>query len=168
MNNPCIFSDCRQWRYVLEHRWSDGPLLQVIGLNPSTADENQLDPTLRRVAGFARSWGYGGFVMNNLFAYRSTDPEVMLSHPDPIGPDNDHWIRATALRCEATLAAWGADGGHMNRDFEVARLLFVIGVPLHCLGMTKERFPRHPLYVRGDTRMEQYSVANRVAAVRTA
>jgi len=151
MNNICEFSPCRTWRYTLEHVWADGPLLQVIGLNPSTADETKLDPTLRRVRGFAQAWGYGGFVMTNLFAYRSTDPAAMMDHPDPIGPDNDFHLLATAHRCQATLAAWGVHGRHLDRDQEVFRLLAGHGLSMMCLGRTKHGAPRHPLYVRADT-----------------
>ncbi|MBK8271403.1 MAG: DUF1643 domain-containing protein [Planctomycetes bacterium] len=60
-----------------------------IGLNPSTADETQDDPTVRRCIRYAQSWGYGALCMTNIFAYRSTDPLVMKRFDDPIGPKND-------------------------------------------------------------------------------
>jgi hypothetical protein len=82
--NPCTFSPCRRYRYVLHHDWTDlldspGGYVAWIGLNPSTADEQQLDPTLRRVRSFTASMGYRRFVMLNLFGLRATDPKVMLA-----------------------------------------------------------------------------------------
>jgi hypothetical protein len=71
------FSTCRTWRYTLTRQWSFvHPLAMFIGLNCSTADETQDDPTVRRCMGFARDWGYGGLLMTNLFAFRATDPRV--------------------------------------------------------------------------------------------
>lgn len=40
------FSACRRWRYTLRIVWSEGRLIQFIGLNPSTADEFKDDPTV--------------------------------------------------------------------------------------------------------------------------
>ena len=53
------------------------PLILFIGLNPSTADETKNDPTIRRCINFAKDWGYGGVMIANLFAFRSTSPEIM-------------------------------------------------------------------------------------------
>jgi hypothetical protein len=153
------------YRYSLWRVWDHSrPLLMVIGLNPSTADEFKLDPTLRRCAGFAYDWGLGGLVMTNLFAFRATDPIDMKASVDPIGPDNDNWLVdiATAKR-ELTfgvrpkvLAAWGTHGGWLGRDDEVVKLLVTRGVDLHCLVKTKHGFPKHPLYVKRDTRPQIY------------
>src|SRR5687768_16866498 len=102
------FSACRTYRFELWRIWDeDGPKLNVIGLNPSTADENLDDPTIRRCIGFARDWGFGGLVMTNLFAYRSTDPKGLAAVDDPVGPNNDYHLEIAA--CSGTpLAAWGA------------------------------------------------------------
>ena len=96
--NPCVFSPCRKWRYLLKHTWRDmldpeERAIAWIALNPSTADENQLDPTLRRIRGYTRDMGCNTFYMLNLFAYRATDPKVMRAAEDPIGPENDYWIK---------------------------------------------------------------------------
>ena len=69
------FSSCRRWRWLLWRRWDDArPLANFLMLNPSTADETQLDPTCTRARGYAERWGYGGLVVTNVFAWRATDP----------------------------------------------------------------------------------------------
>lgn len=136
----------------------------VIGLNPSTADEAKLDPTLRRCAGFAYDWGLGGLVMTNLFAFRATDPIDMKASVEPIGPHNDDWLETIATgtreltfgRRPVVLAAWGTHGGWLGRDEQVVSLLTSRGVDLHCLVKTKHGHPKHPLYVKKDTRPQLF------------
>ncbi|HMM78124.1 MAG TPA: DUF1643 domain-containing protein [Gammaproteobacteria bacterium] len=152
----CIFSPCRLFRYTWELVWDPSrPLCVFCGLNPSTADENSPDPTVRRCIAFAKAWGYGGLLMLNLFAFRATEPRDMKATADPIGPDNNYWLRSSARRVVDTggliVAAWGAHGKFMNRADDVATLLLVMeGVPLHYLKLTKGGEPGHPLYLKGD------------------
>lgn len=143
------FSPCRNYRYALWRWWDkDKPYAMFVGLNPSTADETLDDPTIRRCKRFASDWGYGGLVMTNLFAIRATDPKVMLAHSDPVGVENDDYLRDLARHAALVVAAWGAHGGHQGRDEDVLRL--IPGV--HHLGLTKAGKPRHPLYLRADSR----------------
>ena len=130
----------------------------VIGLNPSTADDINNDPTVRRCIGFARKWEHGGLIMTNIFSLRATDPRVMRRHPRPNGHGNDRWLSILARESGMVLAAWGNHGGHMNRDLEVMNILdgYAAG-KVYCLDITKKGFPKHPLYVRGDTRPILYA-----------
>lgn len=149
--NTCIFSPCRTWRYALRHTWADSPddrerSIVWIGLNPSTADENQLDPTLRRIRNYSRDWGFNTFHMLNLFAFRATDPRAMRRAPDPVGPDNDRWMLETARHADRIICAWGRHGRHLGRDAAVLALLQ--DFPLECLDRTKDGMPRHPLYLK--------------------
>lgn len=160
--NTCNFSPCRRYRYTLEHVFDpllheNSPrLIMWIGLNPSTADENKLDPTLRRVRGFSAAWGFTSFVMTNLFAFRATDPADMKRAADPVGPANDTWLATMAGRCEKIVAAWGNHGFHRDRDVEVMNLL---GVEcLTCLGLSKTGSPKHPLYIGGDTALVPFQL----------
>ena len=141
------FSPCRVWRYLLWRIWDDSlPKLNVIGLNPSTADETKDDPTIRRCQGFARDWGYGGLYMANIFAFRATLPKDMKAAPDPIGPDNDQWIIEGAARSKLVIAAWGTHGVYLNRGQAVCKL-FAPG-ELYCFRLTpKTGAPEHPLYL---------------------
>ncbi len=181
------FSACGTYRYALTRVWNPGkPKVVFIGLNPSTANASLDDPTIRRCRGFAKSNDYGGLVMANLFAFRATDPKAMKAAADPVGPENDAWLRKLATEEYDTeigrmsegepgesnllIAAWGIHGGFQDRDKAVQRLLFAAGrdapVPeddqrnLHfnCLGVTKGGYPRHPLYVRADMDFCGYEV----------
>jgi hypothetical protein len=119
-----------------------------IGLNPSTADETQDDPTIRRCIGFARAWGFDGLCMANLFAYRATEPADMKNAVDPIGCENDSALSSWAHDAGVVVAAWGAHGTYKGRDQSV-RLL----VPgLHYLRLTKDGHPGHPLYLPASLR----------------
>ena len=151
-----VFSDCRLYRYRLERRWGEGVLGAFLMLNPSTADEFQNDPTIRRCVAFARMWGYGGLMMTNLFAWRATDPRNMLAADDPVGPDNDQTLRATWLNAAITVAAWGAHGTHQGRGAHVRAML----PALHYLRLTKDGHPGHPLYLPASLRPVQWVTPN--------
>lgn len=152
----CIFSPCRAYRYTL---WRDVRDLQTpnpdgyamfIALNPSTADDTQDDPTIRRCKSFTRREGYGWYLMTNAFAFRATKPAVMKRHPSPIGPDNDAFILALARSAGVVIAAWGAHGRHLNRGDQVAAMLETVGVRLMCLRYLNDGSPEHPLYIPGN------------------
>jgi hypothetical protein len=147
------FSPCMDYRYALWRRWGDGPLAATIGLNPSTADHVENDPTVRRCIGFAHDWGMGGLIMLNIFGYRATLPGDMKAIDDPVGADTDLYICDFASRAEVVVAAWGVHGEHLQRGDAVAALLPAI----HCLGVTKHGHPRHPLYLRKGTPLAAYS-----------
>lgn len=145
------------YRYVLGRRWDeDGALLVVCLLNPSTATEEVLDPTLRRVRGFAQRDGYGGLLVVNVFAWRSTDPRVLSRqvHPDVVGPRNDEAIRAAAERpmMARLVAGWGRPATKaISRRMTTVKHSLGIGRTWHCFGATtKDDHPRHPLYLKGD------------------
>ena len=148
-NQGAIFSPCHEYRYALWRIWDHGTKYAMfIGLNPSTADETHDDPTVRRCKRFAKDWGYGGLVMTNIFALRATDPKVMLAHKEPVGKENDKYLAYLSSRAGIVIAAWGVHGAHRGRDQKVLRM--VKGA--HHLGLTKGGLPRHPLYLRADTK----------------
>lgn len=154
-NRSAKFSECRKYRYVLQIVWDDAlPLCQFVGLNPSTADEVQDDPTIRRCKRFARDWNYGGLMMTNLFAYRATIPKDMMAHPHPIGNMNDVYLYETAQQCGLTVAAWGKDGTHLNRAYHVCKLL----PGMKCFKLTKNSQPYHPLYMPADAPLIDYAL----------
>ena len=148
--NTASFSPCRRYRYDLWRRWDDSkPYAMFIGLNPSTADETRDDPTIRRCIAFAKTWGYGALCMTNLFAFRATDPRDMKAEEFPIGGhENDLALRSRADGAGIVIAAWGVHGVHQERAAAVMKMI----PKLHCLGLSKEGHPRHPLYLKSDCR----------------
>lgn len=147
------FSPDKVYRYLLWRNWDASlPKLCVVGLNPSTADQSEDDPTIRRVKSFAERDSFGGVLMVNLFAYRTTYRPTLMLQPAPVGADNNRWIRMAVEQSAEVLCAWGADGGYMRRDREVYQLLLQFsGKPVTCFGRTKAGFPKHPLYLKKDT-----------------
>ena len=144
MEKGADFSPCRRYRYTLWRLWGGARgYLMFIGLNPSTADEVQDDPTVRRCIGYARDWGYSGLWMTNIFAYRATKPDDMKAVADPEGPENDRWLGQVAAGAELVVAAWGTHGAYRDRHQRVRDLL----PQLHYLRLTQEGYPAHPLYL---------------------
>ncbi len=140
-----VLSLCRNYRYALSRVWdSSQPYVLFIGLNPSTADETEDDPTIRRCLGFAKSWGYGGLVMANLFAWRATNPADMKQQDDPIGEKNDAWLVELARHAGVVVAAWGNDGSFRQRSAQIQALL----PDLHYLKLNGTGEPAHPLYLK--------------------
>lgn len=131
------------YRYTLTRAWTPGPRVNFIMLNPSTADATTDDATIRRCLRYAQDWGYGGLVVTNLYAYRATDPRVLKTVADPIGPRNDAVLRAQARAVNMVVCAWGAGGG--TRAQGVRRLLRSEGVMPWALRFTKAGHPSHPL-----------------------
>jgi len=150
------FSKSKIYRYYLERRWGGKSSLMVIGLNPSTADAIKNDPTVTRCINFAKTWGYGGLYMMNLFAIRSTDPKGMFTHPKPIGIENDKWLVKIACRSRLILCAWGNHGFHLDRDISVQELLK--NKKLYCLEKNVTGTPKHPLYCKADLLPKPYTV----------
>lgn len=158
MNRETIFSPCRKWRYTLWREWGTPGLptdyVQFIGLNPSTADETTDDHTIRKCIQFAKDWGYGALCMTNLFAWRDTDPTRMKQAKEPIGPENDRWLKQIADGAGIIIAAWGNHGNHQYRSVKVKWLLE--SSKLHCLRMTGKNQPEHPLYLPADLKPIPY------------
>ena len=152
-----IVSACGRYRYLLTRHWGGGSALPFVMLNPSTADADLDDPTIRRCVGFAVREGCGGVEIANLYAWRATKPEELWPIADPYGPDNDAALAGVARRAVAAgmpvVCAWGAYGGRNNRPLV---LMQQTGAVFLCLGRTEGGQPRHPLYVRRNQRLEEY------------
>jgi hypothetical protein len=145
-------SSCGRYRYSLMRRWSPGPDLLWVMLNPSTADGTEDDATIRRCINFSRSWGYGSMTIGNLYAIRSTDPAILynISAEEARGPENEAILQALALDAGAVVCAWGAMGGIVVPDV----LRGCPGGVWH-LGLTKHGCPRHPLYAPGKSQLQR-------------
>jgi hypothetical protein len=154
MKSDAVLSECRAYRYALWRVWDDHkPYAMFIGLNPSTADEIEDDPTIRRCIQFAKFWGYGGLCMTNLFAFRATKPTDMKKALDPIGIENDQWLIKLANNAGVVVGAWGNDGAFQGRAGHVMALLPEISyLKLNISGQ-----PSHPLYLKGNLKPRNFS-----------
>jgi len=148
------FSSCRKYRYSLFRIWDKiKKYVLFIGLNPSTANEEEDDPTIRRCVNYAKDWGYGGFMMVNLFAYRTMLSSNLKKVKYPVGSENDKYIVTLSKKADITVAAWGNNGNLYNRDKQV-----LILVPsLMCLKINKLGQPTHPLYLKKDLKLINYT-----------
>ncbi len=143
-----VLSDCGQYRYLLSRRLGFSDRVVVfIGLNPSTADATQDDPTIRRCIGFAKRRDAGLLLMVNLFAMRSTCPTALRTYATPIGPENDFWIERAMSVADVAIAAWGNGGVLLGRSDSISARY---KGRLEAFAMTNANMPKHPLYVRSD------------------
>lgn len=164
-----IFSDCERYRYTLEIIWgtlaTQPKLMQVIGLNPSTATHEKDDPTLRRCKAFAKREGCDGLVMTNLFAWRDTDPAKMKKAQNPIGEvktnsvgefnENNYQLLFVASSASIVVAAWGNHGAFLGRGRFVANMIS----DLRCFRVTGAGHPEHPLYMPEDQPLTPFRYA---------
>ncbi|RZK44822.1 MAG: DUF1643 domain-containing protein [Hymenobacter sp.] len=153
-----VLSTCNHYRYQLTRQWEVrlGTVVFVM-LNPSTADARMDDPTIRRCISFARTWGYGGINVVNLFAWRATNPAELKTIADPVGPDNDQYLLNAFAQAPMVVVAWGMHAP-AARVQEVSRLMQRTAIIPQCLGATQAGHPRHPLYVPRARQLEDYTL----------
>lgn len=152
-------SPCGRYRYQLSRSLATltgSGTCTFVMLNPSTADHQVDDQTIRQCLGFVEAWGFARLVVANLFAWRATLPRDMYAAIDPVGVGNDEWILQAAAGARV-VCAWGAHGKHRGRGLVVANRLRAAGhVPYH-LGLTASGQPRHPLYLARDTALQEWT-----------
>ena len=155
MTTDAKFSNDRKYRYTLSRTWDDTKgKVMFIGLNPSTADEIENDPTIRRCIDFAKSWGYGGLEMTNLFAFRATEPKDMKNSDEPVGIENNEWLLKLSKECDIVVGAWGNDGNFKNRGKEVIKMFD----DLYYIAKNKTGCPSHPLYLKANLRPQKLNL----------
>ncbi|MFF2189274.1 DUF1643 domain-containing protein [Streptomyces sp. NPDC058155] len=152
-----------RYRYRLTRWWDDREPATFVMLNPSVADAERDDPTIRKCVRYAQRWGYGSLVVVNLFAWRATQPENLPADEAGIaavavGPDNDGWLSQCALDALDSggplVGAWGAHA----TERRVADVLTLPGMGrLSCLSVTAGGQPGHPLYLRGDAQLVDWT-----------
>lgn len=169
LRSPAQFSDCREYRYTLYREIPEhvGPPVLFVMLNPSTADELRMDPTVTRCCGFARALTASAMYVCNLFALRATRPADMIEHAAPVdlpgSSRNDTAIKYLAshvrLRGGRVICAWGNHGTHRGRAGAVLRMLR--DMPLCYLELNQSGQPKHPLYIAGNVRPQFWNEGDR-------
>lgn len=156
MRGWATFDESGAYRYTLHRRWANhGGRVCFCLLNPSTADAKVLDPTLTRCLGFAQRWGFGQMEVVNAFALRSTHPQVLKAHADPVGPGNDRAIRRAVDRADRVVIGWGTHARLHGRHETVLELIAGRCEPV-CWAVTKDGYPKHPLYLRSDCEVRAF------------
>lgn len=152
----------QKYRYVLFREWegTHAPRTCIfIMLNPSTADGEKDDPTIRKCVSFAHKLGCNRLDVVNLFAYRTSSPKALKAvelRDDPVGPFNDGYIDAAIMARDALIiCAWGNHGEYLGRG--AALTLRLTGkVTLHAIDITQTGQPKHPLYIPGAMKLVPY------------
>lgn len=152
-----------KYRHTLQRVWdSNKPTVMFMMLNPSTADAEKDDPTIRRCINFAKSWGYGSLYVGNLYDYRSTDPRQLLLAEKPFSSFNESYLQDMAHNCDKVIAAWGN-----NHIVEVLKMKFKDYLPLkkemrdklYYLDLCKGgECPKHPLYLKKELTPIKYKI----------
>ena len=157
MIGSAVFSLNSVYRYELCRRWLLGQgICCFLMLNPSTAGEKENDPTVTRCIDFAERWGYRGLSVGNIFALRSTDPSLIKTHQDPVGPENDLHLSWIIRACDLVVCAWGNDGKISGRGARVRAMVERLGKAPHVLRLNKDGSPAHPLYLPGILKPEKW------------
>jgi len=149
-----IISDCGLYRYRLERdlgALTGGKTIAFIMVNPSTADAETDDPTIRKVKGFAQRMGASRVIVGNLFAFRATDVKALNTAADPVGPYGGSYLRNIMREADIVVVAWGASAKLpprlRSRWMQVVELAETYGIPLMCLGTAKDGHPLHPCMI---------------------
>jgi hypothetical protein len=149
-----IISDCGTYRYRLERNVGGlhgGKTIAFVMVNPSTADAEADDATIRKVKGFTARMGGSRVIVGNLFAYRATDISALKTAPDPVGPENNDHLRQILRDADTCVVAWGAlsklPRSLRLRWYGFANMAQSLGVRLSCLGVAKDGHPLHPCMI---------------------
>lgn len=143
MRKKAFFSACGKYRYQLYRIWDEAkPLAMCIGLNPSTANSEDNDPTITRLIGMLTDNGYGGFHMMNLYGLISPNPEDLTNHFNPAG-ENNKWLFNVRQLCQDVIFCWG-NFRQAQYHGSKAAIKYPEGL---CFGKNKNGSPKHPLYL---------------------
>lgn len=144
-----ILSPCGAYRWVLGRDGPGGGFTTIIGVNPSTADAENDDQTIRKVRGFGERYGWGGILMGNLFAFRATDVKALRDIEDPVGPENDAYLRLMIGASKQVVVAWGRldkQPLRWRRRWRIpVSIAEELGKPVLCLAICQDGHPMHPL-----------------------
>ena len=164
MKRSAVLSDDGAYRYVLSRQWGDDSGVRgcFIMLNPSTADAEVDDPTIRRCVGFGKAAGWDAIDVVNLFAFRATMPSDLQTASNPVGISNDWHTMRTLKNAHLVCCAWGSNPMAELREERVLALIEMVDRNPVCLGVTRSGAPRHPLYLKTGTPFVEYPAAEMV------
>ena len=153
--NGAVLDHYRQHRFLLWRFWDDKPRMLFIGLNPSTANELEDDPTVRRLCGFAQDWGYGGIYLCNLFSFITPHPKELIQQT------RNHKANTPAIQMALglsilTVCGWGDGIKAVEQGYSRARFVYELTDSPMCFGLTQSGNPKHPLYLPKEAELYEY------------
>lgn len=158
LERDAVISDCGKYRYLLRRTWDHTkPRCLYVMLNPSTADAEIDDATIRSCIRLAKGMGYGSFEVVNIFGLRATDPAELAKADDPLGPMNERVVAAAIGRCDIVICAWGAHPMATRKSGFLMGYILTHKPAAYCLGKTKAGAPKHPLYIKSGTTLEVFA-----------
>ncbi len=177
--------DRERWLYVpdfySEYRYILGTIgakpLITIGINPSTAEPDNLDNTLKSVERIAHGNGFDSFVMFNVYAQRATNPDHMdKTLNEALHRENMkafRYILERAGECPAIWAAWGAIVEKRDYLFDCLADMVAIGEEYGAFWYSAGKrsvkgHPHHPLYLKKDSPLEPFDMAGYLALLKRA
>lgn len=161
VGNGAVISPDGVYRYRLDrHVGGTGPVYAFFGVNPSTADADTDDATVRKWRGFCRRLGARRFIVGNVFALRATDVREIGRHPHPIGGDWRHHVDQIIAEADVLVPCWGSTDkvpASLRSHFDTTLgILLTSGKPVKCWGHTASGDPRHPLMLAYSTRLQDW------------
>lgn len=151
-----VFNKDRTHRLQLWRRWnSNKPMVLFIMLNPSTGDEKENDPTIKRLISFAQNFNYGGFYIGNMFSYITPNSiDLCLIEKDQMNFDeNNIHLKEMASKCKDVVFGRG-NSGQIN--FDRQREIVEMFPEALCFKLTSMGFPNHPLYLPDSSTLDKY------------
>jgi len=142
-------SNDRKERFSLSRIWdSKKPRVLYIMLNPSYADDEFDDPTIRRLIFFSKKFKFGGFYVTNLFTQITSYPKE-LNMDNHLKKKNLIIISELIKKSNSIVYAWG------NLVSEPTELIKLIESPL-CFGKNINGTPKHPLYLPSNSKLLKF------------
>lgn len=145
-----VISECGDYRYRLDREiQEEGKVFAYFGINPSTADHEIDDPTVKKWRGFSSRNGVRKFIVGNVFAFRSTNPKGLKFTADPFGPERDSYLSQIIAEADVLVPCWG-NLDKMPKELRGAPAalldrLLAAGKPVLHFGVTESGQPMHPL-----------------------
>jgi len=160
VRSSATFSPDGVYRYSLGRVWDESlPIVGWCACNPSKDEAAEPDPTNWRIVDFSVRFGFGGYLLGNVYAFRSTDPKGLWTVKDPVGPDNDEHLRSIAEQTDGMIVCWGTNPKR-DRVYDVTKIMRELLVPrrLWCLRKTRGKLPQpeHPLYLPANLTREKW------------
>ena len=164
-----------EYRYILG-TCGNNPLI-CIGINPSTAEPDNLDNTLKSAQRIANYNGYDSFIMFNVYAQRATNPDHMEKEANPLLHRENmkafEYILRLCKKCRPSIwAAWGTliekRGYLADCVSDMIKTGEKYGAVWYTAGARSKRggHPHHPLYLKSETPLDPFDAAGYLCNLR--